>query len=261
MKRRAFLFWMLAASWVALPVACVAQPRTGLLFREVQVGSTTYRYEVFVPPTWNPREEWPVILFLHGAGHRGEYAPGETESLLGKRFVGYQKQNAAVVVFPRCRSKAWWSDPDMEAMAMKALEHTMKEFRGDARRVYLTGLSMGGYGAWHLAARHPGKFAAVAPVCGGIRTPPTIAIPPVSKAWDPYAEVARRIGKTPVWIFHGSADHTISVEESRKMAQALKAAGGNVRYTEYKGVGHNSWDRAYAEPEFFRWLLAQHLAP
>ena len=147
----------------------------------------------------------------------------------------------------------------METMALKALEQTVREFNGDPARLYLTGLSMGGYGTWWVASRHPGKFAAIAPVCGGIRTPPTIAIPPVSTAPDPYADVVRKIGKTPVWIFHGSADETISVKESRRMALALKAAGGNVRYTEYKGVGHNSWDPAYTDPDFFPWLLSHRL--
>lgn len=259
MKRRRLHFFLAAAACFAAVLDCAAQPQTGLLFRGVRVGPATYRYEVYVPPAWTPKKKWPVILFLHGAGHRGEYAPGQNESVLGKRFLSYQKQSAAIVVFPRCRTNAWWSDPEMEAMALGALEQTMQEFSGDPRRVYLTGLSMGGYGSWYLAAKHPGKFAAIVPVCGGIRTPPTIAIPAVSTARDPYADVARKIGKTPVWVFHGTADETISIAESRKMVQALRAAGGNVRYTEYAGVGHNSWDRAYAEPKFFPWLLAQAL--
>ena len=237
---------------------CAAQSQTGLLFREVRAGAKTYRYEVFVPPTWTKQQRWPVILFLHGAGHRGEYSTPPV-ALLAPRFTTYQKQTAAIVVFPRCRTDGWWSDPAMEAMALEALEQTVREFNGDRTRLYLTGLSMGGYGAWYLASRHAGKFAAIVPVCGGIRTPATIAIPAVSMAPDPYADVARKIGRTPVWIFHGSADETISVEESRRMFKALKAAGGNVRYTEYAGVSHNSWDRAYAEPDFFNWLLSHRL--
>jgi len=96
-------------------------------------------------------------------------------------------------------------------------------------------------------------------VCGGIRTPPTLPIPPVSTARNPYSDVAEKIRKTPVWVFHGSADDTVPVTESRRMVAALKAAGGRVRYSEYPGVGHNSWDRAYAEPAFFPWLLSHRL--
>lgn len=241
--------------------ACLAQekPQTGILFREVQVSGTTYRYEVFVPSTWTPQKKWPVILFLHGAGHRGTYAPGATESLLAARFQSYHQQNQAVVVLPRCAREHWWTDPEMEALALQALEQAIAEFNGDRTRLYLTGLSMGGFGAWSLAARYPGKFAAIAPVCGGIRGATVVPVPAVSDATDPYADVARRIGRTPVWIFHGARDDVIDVNESRRMAQALEAAGGDVRYTEYPGVGHNSWENAYRDPEFLSWLFSRRL--
>ncbi len=257
--RRKRLLVLLLGIVVLAPPARAQKKDVGVLFRSITVGSAAYRYEVYVPPSWTPQKKWPVILFFHGVGHRGEYAAGSTEPLLAPRFDSYQQQSRAVVVFPRCRTDAWWSDPDMEAMALGALEQTVKEFNGDPQRLYLTGLSMGGYGVWALASRHPGKFAALAPVCGGIRTPATISIPPVSTAADPYAEAARRIGGTPVWVFHGSADDTIDVAESRRMVAALRKAGGTVRYTEYAGVGHNAWDGAYRELEFFPWLLAHRL--
>jgi predicted peptidase len=130
----------------------------------------------------------------------------------------------------------------------------MKEFRGDPKRLYLTGLSMGGFGSIAFAAKRAGQFAAVVPICGGVlrrgeQPPPG----------DPYAEAAAKIGKTPVWLFHGGADPTVPVTESRKMEAALKAAGGDVRYTEYPGVGHNSWDKAYAEVDMAKWLFEQRL--
>jgi predicted peptidase len=257
MRRLRALVLLVAVACLA-GLECSAQAKTGIQFRAVEVGGVSYLYEIFVPPSWTPQKKWPVILFLHGVGHSGTYGH-PPEPLLAPRFTTYQKQSAAIVVFPRCRADRWWSDADMETMVLKALEQTMREFNGDPARVYLTGLSMGGYGTWWFASRQAGKFAAIVPVCGGIRTPPTIAIPPISTAPDPYADVARKIGKTPVWIFHGSADETISVEESRRMAQALKAAGGNVRYTEYPGVGHNAWDPAYTDPDFFPWLLSHRL--
>lgn len=257
--RRMRAFGLLLVAALVSALECRAQPATGLLFRRVTLGDATYRYEVYIPPAWHKQKKWPVILFLHGAGHRGEYPSGATESVLGRRFQSYQEQARAIVVFPRCRTNGWWSSPDMEAMVLAALEQTMREFNGDRRRVYLTGLSMGGYGAWFLAARHPRTFAAIVPVCGGIRTPSTIPIPPASTAPDPFLDVARRVGNVPVWVFHGSADEVIDVSESRRMVEALRSTGGRVRYTEYAGVGHNSWDRAYAEPDFFRWLFSQRL--
>ena len=132
----------------------------------------------------------------------------------------------------------------MESVALKALGETIREFNGDPHRIYLTGLSMGGYGTWRLGANHPGRFAALVPICGGIRPPPRIRLPRGSSLTpppgDPYAATAKKIGKTPVWVFHGDTDPTVPVTESRKMVEALKSAGGNVMYTEYEGVGHNS---------------------
>jgi predicted peptidase len=201
-----------------------------------------------------------VILFLHGTGHQGQYPAGSNKSVLARLFLGYQKSPQAVIVFPRCPTDATWIEPRMEKLALTALDQSVQEFRGDPHRVYLTGLSMGGSGAWYIASRNPGRFAALAPVCGGIRAPKTVPLPAVSTSSDPYADVAKKLGSTPVWIFHGSADDVISVDESRRMANAMKAAGAEVRYTEYPGVGHNSWDKAYAEPDLIPWLLSKTLS-
>lgn len=179
--------------------------------------------------------------------------------MLARLFLAYQKPPRAIIVFPRCPTDATWIEPRMEKLALTALDQSLKEFHGDPRRVYLTGLSMGGYGTWYIASRNPGRFAALAPVCGGIRAPNTVPLAAVSTTSDPYAEIAKKIGATPVWMFHGSADEVINVDESRRMAAALKANGGNVHYTEYPGVGHNSWDKAYAEPELMPWLLSKML--
>jgi predicted peptidase len=147
----------------------------------------------------------------------------------------------------------------MDDVAIRALEAAQKEFHGDKQRTYLTGLSMGGYGTWHLAAKYPGRFAALVPICGGLFRPPALrANPPESSA--PYDEAARKIGRaTPVWIFHGEVDDTVPVTESRKMAEAMKALGGEVHYTEYPGISHNSWDKAYAEPELMTWMLSKSI--
>ncbi|MFP5262537.1 MAG: prolyl oligopeptidase family serine peptidase [Blastocatellia bacterium] len=233
----------------------------GFLDRTVRVGDDSYRYQVYVPAGWSKKKKWPVILFLHGAGERGDDGLVQTEVGIGTAIRRHAERVPAIVVFPQCLKGRWWPEPQMQAQALKALDEAVKEFNGDSDRVYLTGISMGGYGTWAIAANNPSKFAALAPVCGGVRTPPRVAIPQVtpdaSTADDPYKVVARKVGATPVWVFHGAADPLVPVTESQKMVEALKASGGNVRYSEYEGVGHNSWDRAYAEPEFFPWLLSQ----
>jgi predicted peptidase len=121
---------------------------------------------------------------------------------------------------------------------------------------------MGGYGTWSIAAHHPEMFAALVPICGGIEPPRALPELKTDLAadFDPYRDTAQKIGKVPTWIFHGADDPVVPVEGSRKMSEAMKAVGAAVRYTEYPGVQHNSWDKAYAEPELPAWLLAQHLA-
>jgi len=148
----------------------------------------------------------------------------------------------------------------MQILALKTLEQTAKEFKCDSKRTFLTGLSMGGYGSWLIAANNPKKFTALAVICGGVIPPPGVKVPgaDIAVPADPYGAIALKIGRTPVWVFHGGADTVVPVSESRKMVEALKAQRGNVRYNEYDGVGHNSWDKAYAEPELFPWLLSQH---
>jgi len=241
--------------------ASAGKPETGFLTRTILLGGKTYRYQVYVPAEWNKSKKWPVVLFLHGAGERGDDGLLQTQVGIATAIRLHKDRFPCIVVFAQCRKDAWWTMDEMEAQAMKALEQSIKEFKGDSDRVYLTGISMGGYGTWDLAYKYPGRFAAFAPVCGGIRPPGKVPMPKTGPFADPnvdpYALVAGKVGKTPVWIFHGGADNVVPSSESRKMNDALKAAGANVRYTEYEGVGHNSWDRAYAESEFMTWLLAQ----
>jgi predicted peptidase len=236
---------------------CAKPHETGFLNRKVTSQGTEYRYVVYVPDGWDKHKKWPVVLFLHGSGERGEDGLIQSEVGLGGAIRRHIERYPAVVVMPQCRDKVWWADPAMESQVLAALDAAMKEFNGDPSRVYLTGLSMGGYGTWSIAAGHPGRFAALVPVCGGIRRPDAGAVQ--EGPADPYAETAKKIGATPVWIFHGNADQSVPVGESRKMEAALKANSGNVKYTEYEGVGHNSWDKAYSEAELPAWLFAQKL--
>lgn len=216
-------------------------------------------YQVFVPHAWSPSEEWPVILFLHGAGERGNDGRQQLAVGLGPAVRRQEKRFPALVVFPQCRQGAWWTDPQMEELALAALNETLERYNGDRERIYLTGISMGGYGTFYLAARHPELFAAAVAICGGVVPPPRVSrsLPPDLRGGDPYRKMAARLASIPFWIFHGSADPIVPVEESRRMVAALQAAGARVKYTEYPGVGHNSWDRAYAEPGLFGWMLSQ----
>ncbi|MGB7845157.1 MAG: alpha/beta hydrolase-fold protein [Candidatus Acidiferrum sp.] len=259
--------WLSCLLFLALASRATGRPQeTGFLDRTVSLHGTSYKYQVFLPDNWSRKQKWPITLFLHGAGERGSDGLLQTEVGLPRAIRENRSRFPTVVVIPQCLTDQWWTTPEMEEMALAALAATTKEFNGDTKRTYLTGLSMGGFGSWDLAARYPGKFAAVMPICGGIVLPEHLRQmhPDMAKngyANDPksYGEVAKKIGKTPVWIFHGGADDTVPVDGSRKMNDALKAAGGNVRYTEYPGVGHNSWDKAYAEPELMTWLLSKSL--
>jgi predicted peptidase len=262
LRRSAILVLLFAFSVVASAFA--KKPQTGFLDRVVSVGGENYKYQVYVPKDFDPKKKWPVILFLHGVGERGDDGLQQTDIGIAHAIRKDESRFRVIVVMPQCRKDKRWIHADMQAQALAALEMSVREFHGDRERIYLTGLSMGGYGTWDMTAKYPGKFAAYVPICGGIYGPPKAPDARVSLAGDPsisdpYTETAKRIGSTPIWIFHGASDDTVPVEESRKMAQALQAAHANVRYTEYSGVSHNSWDKAYAEPDLIPWLLSQKL--
>jgi predicted peptidase len=231
----------------------------GFVKKSVEIDGTVHRYQVFVPERWSPLEKWPVILFLHGAGERGADGEAQTQVGIGPAIRRDMTGFPAIVVMPQCRRGVWWNDETMEKLALGTLEEAIADYNGDPNRLYLTGLSMGGYGTFHLAAAYPGRFAAVVPVCGGIIPPHVLRREgnPADEEGDPYRLAAAKIGPTPTWIFHGVADPVVPVGESRRMARALEEVGGSVRYTEYEGVGHNSWDLAYAEPGLITWMLSQ----
>lgn len=240
---------------------------TGFLDREVTVQGVNYKYQVFVPEDWTPHQKWPVILFLHGAGERGEDGIQETDVGIGTAIRTNRSDINAIVIIPQCRKSSWWALPPMDELAMAALRESTKEFHGDPQRTYLTGISMGGFGAWHLAEKHPGMFAAMVVICGGIRPPLAAqnAVSGLANATPPdspksYSSAAAHIGKTPVWIFHGAADSVVPVTESQRMNEAMKQVGAEVHYTEYPGVGHASWDRAFDDPKLFPWLFSKSLA-
>lgn len=222
----------------------------------------TFRHLLLRPESVEPGKEYPLVLFLHGAGERGD----GTE-LLKKHFLPaissdeYRKRFPCFVVVPQCREGHWWVElpeertkastqfaeepTDQMKMALQAVEEVIGEFPIDENRLYLTGISMGGYGSWDLAMRQPDRWAAVVPICGG----------------GDESKGERLIG-VPLWAVHGDADQAVPVERSRNMIEAIKAAGGDPKYTEYAGVGHDSWTQTYGDPDgVLAWMFEQRREP
>jgi pimeloyl-ACP methyl ester carboxylesterase len=237
---------------------------TGFLNRTVQVQGVSYHFQIYLPEDfhrWQPGDKTdkpPMILFLHGRGERGSEGMWQTQVGLPQELRDHPERWPFVVVMPQCPLHHFWTDPDMLQMAMAALEQELREFRGDQDRIYLTGMSLGGYGAWELARQYPQHWAAIALVATGIfwsyapdRWHEVSTLP---------AEYARRVGRTPVWLFHGTEDTVVVPRQSDVMFDALKAEQGHVRFWEYQGLHHDSWTRAYNEPELPRWLLSHRLS-
>lgn len=218
--------------------------------RTVQVGGDGFDCQVYIPPQFESEQNLPLIVFLHGIGQRGSGGFVPTNGAGGTLVRHYLARVPAIILLPQCRSTSYWSDPIMDEMVMRELAQTTEEFQADANRVYLIGVSMGGYGVWHLSMQHPKTFAALVSICGGS---------PMTRG-NRFTPLAEKVGKTPAWLFHGADDKIVPVSESRQIVNALKANGGKVKYSEYAGVGHNVWMNALAEKELLPWLFAQNLA-
>jgi predicted peptidase len=200
------------------------------------------KWVLFVPHDYKGDQAYPLIIFLHGSGETGTDGVKQTKVGLGPAVEKQEKAFPALVIFPQSHKRTWKADSDDGQRVLAILDQVQKEYKVDAKRVYLTGLSMGGAGTWSLAAAHPGKWAAIVPICG---------------FGDPAS--AEKIRHLPCWCFHGDADKAVKVEKSREMIEALKKTGSQPKYTEYPGVGHNSWDKAYGTAELYDWLLKQQL--
>jgi len=221
---------------------------TGFLYKSITVDGEKYAYCVYVPPDYTADRPWPAILFLHGAGERGSDGFLQTDVGIGRAIRRHRELIPAIVVMPQCRPGLSWTGP-MARLALLCLEQTSREYRLDRQRLYLTGLSLGGQGTWLIGAEYADYFAALVPICGFAELHGSTSLA---------ERLAPRLATVPVWCFHGSADPRVPVERSRQMVELIRAAGGSVRYTEYRNAGHNVWDQAYDEPELWRWLFAQH---
>ncbi len=234
---------------------------TGFLNRTLELHGSHYHFQVYLPQDFrrDDHKQWPVILFLHGRGERGAEGMWQTQIGLPLQIRDHPERWPFIIVLPQCTYPNFWTDPDMLKMAMAELDQVTTEFHADPARTYLTGLSMGGYGAWELAKNEPRRWAAIAIIAGG----PFWSYAP--ERWQLAATIpgdyARVVGRTPIWMFHGSEDNVVPLRESDLMYNAFKANSGHVRLWIYQGMHHDSWARAYNEPELPRWLLAHRLNP
>lgn len=232
--------------------------------RDGSFDSKQFHFRVYIPIDRATNEKPAVMLYLHGADDRGDDNQRQLSGLAGL-ITANPSNFQFIIVFPQCKAGRFW-DKEMIAQAMAALDQTVKEFDGDENKLYLSGFSLGGYGAWTTAAMYPGKFAAIVPMSGrilprsGERKDLAPEIIKLVDAADPYAAFANRIGKTPVWVFHGANDSIVPIDGSRKMVKALKEAGNeNVRFSELEDIAHYSLDSAFRDSELFKWLAAQRL--
>lgn len=192
-------------------------------------------YLVFLPEGYDQCDKkWPLILFLHGSGESGKDV-----SLVKKhgppKIVETKSDFPFVVVSPQSPRRGGWNPDVLKAL----LDDVLADYRVDRDRVYLTGLSMGGYGTWSLAAAYPDYFAAIAPVCG---------------RGDP--DDAEKLMGLPTWVFHGAKDEAVPLRHSEEMVDALKEVGADVKFTVYPDAGHDSWTETYDNPELYKWFLS-----
>ena len=209
-------------------------------------------YRLLKPPSLEKGKKYPLLVCLHGSGGRGK---GNRKNLSGTRASQVIANPKLVKKFPsfafvpQCPPEGSWSprrgkDQDYIPVALSALDALLKEFDEaiDPGRIYVTGQSMGGAGTYNMLSSRPGFFAAGAPVCGG---------------WQ--LEDVPKLARTPIWIFHGAKDKVVPTKYSRDLHTALKQARAVVKYTEYPEVGHNSWMKAYADPELWNWMFSLRL--
>jgi len=209
------------------------------LFEKEITVTAKYHYLLSLPAGYeNDDRRWPLMLFLHGAGESGESLAKVKANGPPKLIAGNERAFPCIVVSPQSPGRGW--NPDYLAAL---LDDICAAYRVDPERIYLTGLSIGGYGSWMLAAAQPDRFAAIVPICGG------------GNPAD-----ADKLKGIPIWVFHGAEDKTVKLENSTKMVDALKARGSDVKFTVYPGVGHDSWTETYANPELYDWLFAQKRA-
>lgn len=246
---------VLAMLALFVPAAVSAAEPEAKVFKDA--AGKTLPYRLLKPADPEPGKKYPLVLVLHGAGERGSdnaknlvWFWDKGKGPLGRPEVAAEK---AFALLPQCPDGQQWvnvpwgkgsyQSPEVSEplrLALQLVDASIKDLPIDPDRVYVIGLSMGGFGTFDALQRRPDLFAAAIPICG---------------AGD--LSKAKAIAHIPIWAFHGDQDTAVPVAGSREMVEAMKVAGGKVKYTEFKGVGHNSWSPAFKEKEFWTWLFAQ----
>jgi len=233
------VLFALALAILSANVVTAEEPAPGKQIETVLKvsGEQEVPYLFYLPKNYDPTKKHSLILFLHGRGESN--GPLSLVAKWGPpRMAARGDDLNYIIVSPQCPRENRWTDDSQQSGVLAVLDHVMKNFSVDADRVYLTGLSMGGYGTWKLAAEHGHRFAAAVPVCGG----------------GDLADAAK-LKNLPMWVFHGDQDQAVPFERSVQMVDAIKAAGGSkIRFTSLEHVGHNSWSAAYATPELYGWF-------
>ncbi len=231
MKIRGFLLSLIIS--ISLNQQLISQSQTAEKVSIVR--KTTLNYLLWIPAEYKKEKNksFPIMIFLHGSGERGD-----SINLVKKNgppsFLDNRTDFPFITVSPQCPVGTWWNIEDLQQMLIQL----KGKYRIDTSRIYLTGLSMGGFGTWSWACKYPDQFAAIAPVCGGGDI-----------------QFADDLKNTPVWAFHGESDPVVPVRRTVEMVEAVNANGGSARMTIYPGIGHDSWIQAYNDPELYKWLL------
>ena len=244
---------LIAAALLALTACTSTQPAASSapppaqMAKQLQFKRTAHvevNYLLFLPKGYDAKAEkrWPMILFLHGAGERGTNVWKVATHGPPKNVTGHP-DFPFIIVSPQCPEHQVWS----REVLLKLLEEITAKYAVDTNRIYLTGLSMGGYGTWDLGLTYPEKFAAIVPICGGGQL---ISLLLSNREKGP---ALKTLG---VWAFHGGKDPLVPLEESQRMVDALKKVGAqDVKLTVYPEAQHDAWTEAYKNPELYDWLL------
>jgi poly(3-hydroxybutyrate) depolymerase/prenyltransferase beta subunit len=211
----------------------------GFHLRTLKRGEEERKYTLYLPAGYDAAKSYPVVVFLHGSGERGDDGVKQAQVGLGPAILNNPERFPLIAVFPQAR-KTWAADSDDAKAALDTLDEVIKTHKVDPKKVMITGLSMGGRGTWEIASAHPDRFSAAVTICG-----------------QGNKDSAAVLAKLPLWAIVGDADRDQTVLNARTMVEAITAAGGKPKYTEYRAVGHNSWDRAYNDAGIMEWMQAQ----